>query len=83
MSEAHAESSPARQSLIKANPFRGTVVISGASRGLGAELVAHACELGYFVFALVRGSTPANTENICFVSVDLSSEPSIEQVILQ
>ena len=83
MSEAHAESSPARQSLIKANPFRGTVVISGASRGLGAELVGQACDLGYFVFALVRGSAPANTANICFVSVDLSSEASIGQVTMK
>jgi hypothetical protein len=47
------------------------------------ELVGQACDLGYFVFALVRDSAPANTANICFVSVDLSSEASIGQVMLK
>ena len=64
----------------KERAFRGTVVITGASRGLGSELVSQACDLGFFVFALVRGSAPAETTNICYVSVDLLSEASIEQV---
>ena len=59
---------------------RGTVVITGASRGLGAALVSHACDLGFYVFALTRGSSPADTANVCFVSVDLLSEESIVQV---
>ena len=50
---------------------------------LVTELVGQACDLGYFVFALVRGSAPANTANICFVTVDLSSEASIRQVTLK
>jgi hypothetical protein len=81
MSEVLSVSSPASDSSKKDMAFRGSVVISGASRGLGAELVAQACDLGYFVFAMVRGSAPSNTSNICFVSVNLSSEESIEKVV--
>jgi NAD(P)-dependent dehydrogenase (short-subunit alcohol dehydrogenase family) len=83
MTDANAASSAVCDSFKKDKSHRGTVVISGASRGLGAELVGQACDLGYFVFALVRGSAPANTANICFVTVDLSSEASIGQVTLK
>ncbi|WP_372474567.1 SDR family NAD(P)-dependent oxidoreductase [Capnocytophaga sp. ARDL2] len=59
-----------------------TIVITGTSRGIGAELTLQLAKEGHTVIALSRKNNPDFDafKNIHFLSVDLSEVQSIEQL---
>jgi NAD(P)-dependent dehydrogenase (short-subunit alcohol dehydrogenase family) len=59
-----------------------TLIVTGASRGIGLEICTQAAIKGYQVIALSRNITPLlGIENIYPFAVDLSNETSIQDFI--
>lgn len=56
-----------------------TIIITGTSRGIGAELVKQFAAEGHTIISLSRNSNPefANLPNVYYNSVDLSNEASV------
>lgn len=56
-----------------------TIIITGISRGIGAELVKQFAAEGHTIISLSRNSNPefANLPNVYFNSVDLSNDASV------
>ena len=60
-------------------PFSGqTVLITGASRGIGAHLVEHFTARGAFVAACARSLSPEETEHTALASVDVTDEAAVQ-----
>lgn len=59
-----------------------TIIITGTSRGIGAELVKQFALEGHNVIALSRKANPdfANFENVFFKSIDLSKEDELSSL---
>lgn len=58
-----------------------TVLITGASRGIGAHLVSHFRERGAWVAACARSAEPVDEENLWATSVDVTDEPALRDWI--
>lgn len=56
-----------------------TIIITGTSRGIGAELVKQFAAEGHTIISLSRNSNPefANLPNVYYNSVDLSNDASV------
>jgi len=56
-----------------------TIIITGTSRGIGAELVKQFAAEGHTIISLSRNSNPelANLPNVYYISVDLSNDASV------
>lgn len=56
-----------------------TIIITGTSRGIGAEMVKQFAAEGHTIISLSRNSNPefANLPNVYYNSVDLSNEASV------
>lgn len=56
-----------------------TIIITGTSRGIGAELVKQFAAEGYTIISLSRNSNPEleNLPNVYYKSVDLSNDASV------
>lgn len=56
-----------------------TIIITGTSRGIGAELVKQFADEGHTIISLSRNSNPefANLPNVYYNSVDLSNDASV------
>lgn len=59
-----------------------TIIITGTSRGIGAELVKQFALEGHNVIALSRKANPdfSNLENVFFKSIDLSKEDELSSL---
>ena len=53
-----------------------TVLITGASRGIGAHLVSHFRERGAWVAACARSAEPVDEETLWSTAVDVTNAPS-------
>ena len=58
----------------------GTVLIAGASRGLGLELARRLSASGHHVISANRGAPQARLDGVEHVALDLASETSIAQL---
>jgi len=56
-----------------------TIIITGTSRGIGAEMVKQFADEGHTIISLSRNSNPefANLPNVYYNSVDLSNDASV------
>ncbi len=57
------------------------VIVTGASRGIGAGLVAGYRKLGFRVVATSRSISPSNDENVLAIAGDIRDRATVENVV--
>src|SRR5580692_11145127 len=57
-------------------------IVTGASRGIGAGLVAGYCRLGYRVVATSRSIAPSNDEQVLAIAGDIRERATAQKVVL-